>query len=105
MLTPDFAYCHVVTLEKYLGREINRETYGAPVAVRARIDMSRKRTYRQGGQAAQEIVATGTVFLPANAKVDAQDRLTFGNTTYTVIESRPCYWLDGSINHVEVLIQ
>lgn len=102
MLTPDFAYCHVVTLEKYLGREINRETYGAPVTVRARVDMSRKRTYRQSGQEAQEIVAVGKAFLPAGTDVSPNDKLTFGNRTFVVIESAPRFWFDGAVNHVEV---
>ena len=105
MLTPDFAFCHTVTLERYTGRVINRGTYAAPVQMRARVNMGRKRTYRQSGEASQEIIVEGTVFLPADAIVSPQDRLTFAGRAYTVIESRSRYWLDGSVNHVEVLIQ
>lgn len=105
MLTPDFAFCHTVTIERWKGRAISKDEYDAPVTVRARVNLGRKKTWRQTGTAMQEIIASGTVFLPAGTTLSPNDRLTFGGVRYSVIESRPRYWLDGSVNHVEATIQ
>lgn len=105
MFTPDFAFCHTVTIEKWKGRAISRDEYGAPVTAKARVNLGRKKVWRQTGEAAQEVIASGTAYLPADIDVLPQDRLTFGGHRYTVIESRPRYWFDGSINHVEAVFQ
>lgn len=105
MLTPDFAFCHIVTIEHWKGREINREVYDDPVTVKARVNLGRKKTWRQSGMSVDEVIASGTVYLPAGTKVSPQDKITFGGMRYSVIESRPRYWFDGTENHVEVTIQ
>lgn len=95
MLAPDFAFCHIVTIEHWKGREINREVYDDPVTVKARVNLGRKKTW----------LRSGTVYLPAGTKVSPQDKITFGGMRYSVIESQPRYWFDGTENHVEVAIQ
>lgn len=105
MLTPDFAFCHTVTISKYEGRVLNEDRYGAPVTVSGRVNIGKKRTYLRSGQAAREIVASGTAFFPAAAQVAPNDKLTFGGATYIVVESRPRFDFGGSINHVEVVFQ
>ena len=104
MLTPDFAYCHTVNLEKWTGREINRETYAPPVPLRGRVNFANKRTFLRTGQAAQEIVASGTVFLPAGTDVAPEDKLTFQGKTYKVVSVQPGFWFDGRETHVEAVI-
>lgn len=105
MLTPNFAFCHTVTISKYEGRVLNEDRYGTPVTVSGRVNIGKKRTYLQSGQAVREIVASGTAFLPASAQAAPNDKLTFGGTSYIVVESRPRFDFGGSINHVEVVFQ
>lgn len=104
MLTPDFAYCHTVTLEHWTGREISKETYGPPVTLRCRVNLANKRVNVSNGGAGQEIVASGTVFLPAGTIVAPEDRLTFRGNAYKVVSVQPGFWFDGRETHVEAVI-
>ena len=104
MLTPDFAFCHTAMLERWQGRELNRETYGPPEQVRCRINLRRQRTWIQGGSAAQEAVASAKVYLPGGTQIDVQDRLTAFGRRYTVNEVMRRFNLDGTENHVEAVL-
>ena len=106
MLTPDFAYHHEITLERFAGMDINQNTYAPPVNFRGRVNFANKRTWIRTGQAAQETVASGTVFLPASAagNVAPEDRISFDGKQYKVVSVQPGYWIDGKITHVEVVI-
>ena len=105
MFVPDFAFCHPVTIEKWKGRAISRDEYGAPTETKARVNLGRKKVWKQTGEAAQEVITAGAVYLPAGTDIAPQDRRTYAGHRYTVIESRPRYWLDGAVNHVEATIQ
>ena len=104
MLTPDFTFAHSVTLEKWKGRGISADEYGAPVQVPCRVNL--KRVYAvSGGAATAVVVANGTVFMPADTDVHEKDRLTFMGNTYLVSAVQPSYdWL-GGLNHIEVEIK
>ena len=104
MLTPDFAYCHVITMEQWKGREINRDTYAPPITFRGRVNLANKRIFLRSGNATQETVASGTVFLPAGTHVAPEDRITFNGKSYKVVSVQPGYWFDGSQTHVEAVI-
>ena len=106
MLTPNFAFCHTIELEHWNGREINRDTYSPPKTMRGRINLENKRTWLRTGQAAQEIVASGTVFLPASVatEIAPEDRITFNGKQYKVISVQLGYWINGDITHVEAVI-
>lgn len=106
VLTPDFAYHHEITLERFTGRDINKNTYAPPVTLRGRVNFANKRTWLRTGQAANEIVASGTVFLPASAaeNVAPEDRISFNGKQYKVVSAQPAYWIDGKVTHVEVVI-
>lgn len=106
MLTPDFAYNHEITLERFTGMDINKNTYAPPVTLRGRVNFANKRTFIRTGQAGQETVASGTVFLPASAagNVAPEDRISFDGKQYKVVSVQPAYWIDGKITHVEVVI-
>ena len=105
MFTPDFAYCHTVTLEQWTGREINRETYGPPRDIRGRVNLASKRIFLNNGGAGQEIIAAGTVFPPAGTQVSPEDRITFQGKPYKVASVQPGFWFDGRETHVEVVFQ
>lgn len=106
VLTPDFAYHHEITLERFMGMDINKNTYAPPVTLRGRVNFATKRTFVKDGQAAQEIVASGTVFLPASAaeNVAPEDRISFDGKQYKVVSVQPGHWIDGKITHVEAVI-
>lgn len=106
MLTPNFAYHHEITLERFTGMDINKNTYAPPVTLRGRVNFANKRTLIRTGQAAQETIASGTVFLPASAagNVAPEDRISFDGKQYKVVSVQPGYWIDGKITHVEVVI-
>lgn len=105
MLMPDFAFCHTVTIERWKGRNISKDEYAAPVTVKARVNLGAKKTWRQTGTAMQEVIASGKVYLPAGTAIAPNDKLVFGGVRYAVIAAQPRYWLDGSVNHVEAVIQ
>lgn len=104
MLTPDFAYCHTITLERWKGRQISKDTFAPPQTIRARVNLTSKRTWLRTGQAAQETVASGTVFLPAGTEIAPDDRLSFNGKAYKVVSVQPGYWFDGRETHVEAVI-
>lgn len=104
MLTPDFTFCHTATLERWQGREVNRETYGPPEPVRCRINMRRQRTWRQSGSTSQEAVASAKAYFPAGTQIDVQDRVTAFGRRYTVNEVAPRFNLGGEVNHVEAVL-
>lgn len=104
MLTPDFAYCHEITLERFTGMDINKNTYAPPVPLRGRVNLTSKRVNLSNGGAGQEIVASGTVFLPAGTEVAPEDKLTFQGKTYKVVSVQPGFWFDGRETHVEAVI-
>lgn len=105
MLTPLFAYCHTVTIERWKGRNISKDEFTAPLTVKARVNLGSKKVWRQIGTAMQEIIAKGKVYLPPGVELAPNDRITFQGNKYTVIESTPRFWLDGAVNHVEAIIQ
>lgn len=105
MLKPDFAYCHTVTLEQWTGRKVSRETYGPPRDIRGRVNLTNKRVFLNNGGAGQEIIAAGTVFLPAGTEVAPEDKLTFRGKAYKVVSVQPGLWFDGRETHVEAVFQ
>ena len=104
MFTPDFAMNHTATVEKWLGRGVSADEYGAPVAVRCRVNLKRKYAV-SGASAVASVVALGTVFLPADTDIAEKDRLTFNGRTYIVTACQPAFELSGAVNHIEVDIQ
>lgn len=105
MLTPDFAFNQVITVERWIRRDINEDVYAAPETARCRVNFARKRTLVKSGSSTSEVIAAGTVFMPAGTRLAAMDRLTFDGQLYHALSVQPCYdWL-GKENHVEVVIQ
>lgn len=105
MLTPDFAMNQVITVERWMRRDINEDVYAAPETLRCRVNFARKRTLVKSGSSTSEVVAVGTVFMPAGTRLAAMDRLTFAGQLYHAVEVRPCFDWTGAENHVEVVIQ
>lgn len=106
MLTPDFTFHHTVTIRPWLRRGISANEYGPEEIHKCRVNFKRKKTYRntQSG-AAQEVVASGTVFLSAGVRVPPESEVWFGGRRYSALSCQPCYDWRGVENHVEVEIQ
>lgn len=79
--------------------------YGPPEVLRCRVDFGQKKVRSNASGAAQEVIATGTVFFSAGVDIRPEDEIVFDGRRYTVLSSRPCYDLFGSENHVEVVLQ
>ena len=109
MLKPDFTYHHEVTVYPWLRRGIKADEYGDPVKIRCRVNFKRKLSYGAAGgttaTAADETVATGTVFMPAGTRVSPKDKLVFNGREYAVLSCLPSHEFNGNENHVEVEIQ
>lgn len=105
MLTPDFAFCHIATVRRWLGRGVKDNEYGPPETLRCRVNFKQKKVHRQVSSATQEVVASGTVFFPAGVNLKPEDEIVFAGNRHTVLSAMPCYDCFGNENHVEVDIQ
>lgn len=105
MLTPDFTYRQTITARKWLRRGVSSNEYGPEETLKCRVDFKRKKTYRIQQSAAQEVIASGTVFLSAGVRLPPESELLFEGQRYTVLSCQPCYDWTGTENHVEVEIQ
>lgn len=96
-------FIHTVTVRPWLGQGVMGPEYGGAVALRCRVDFTRRKT-KSLGAAAQEIIASGAVFCPAGTRMEPESLIEFDGQTYTALSCRPCHdWLGE--NHVEVEIQ
>lgn len=106
MLKPDFLFHQTIRVQPWLGRGVNANRYGPEVTYRCRVDFRRKRTYRRIERAAQEVIAVGTAYLPAGARVPPESLIWLDGQRYSALACRICLDpLSGEENHVEVDIQ
>lgn len=105
MLTPDFAFCHIATVRRWLGRGVKDNEYGPSETLRCRVNFKQKKVHWQSSSATQEVVASGTVFFPAGVNLKPEDEIVFAGNRHTVLSAMPCYDCFGNENHVEVDIQ
>ena len=103
-MQPNFMFCHTVTIEPYLRRDISRDVYGEPKIVSCRINPTAKLTH-SGTSPQEETYAAGTIYMDAGADVHNRDRVTVNGEPHTVLTVTTRYNLNGSVNHIEVLYQ
>ena len=104
MLRPDFTFIHTVTLKRLTGAGIDGPVYAAPETIRCRVELGQKKAKTQGatGGANQEVIASGTVFMPAGTRMEPQSIIQSGSRAFSVLSVEPIY--DLTENHVEVTI-
>ena len=105
MLKPDFLFKQTVTIRRWLRRGVSGNEYADPEQIKCRVNFRRKLSFRQNGTAANEVVAIGTIMMPAGLRLKPEDELTFEGTRYFILSCLPCYDCFGNENHVEVEIQ
>lgn len=104
MLKPNFLFIHTVTLRRFLGAGMDGNNYGAPETIRCRVELSQKKVKVQGttGGANQEVIAAGTIYMPAGARMEPQSLIQCGSRSFSVLSVEPIFDLTES--HVEVTI-
>ena len=100
MLRPDFAFIHTVKLQKWIKQGMNGPEYAKPETLRCRVNFNRHKT-AAGGNAGQEVIASGTVWFAAGIRMEPESLIEFEGRTYSVLSCLPCYDFHGE-NHVEV---
>ena len=104
MLTPAFAMRQTCTVKRWKERGISADVYEEPTEVKCRISMGRKLAKESANYGSTEVVADGTLYLPAGTQIKPKDIVVFGGQEYRVITSRPRYDFSGAENHVEVTV-
>ena len=103
-MTPAFAFIHTATVRKWTGFDLNAPTYASPVTIKCRVELEQKKVKRQGtsGGAVQEVIASGTVFMPAGTRMEPDSTITWDGRTFTVLSVEPIFGFVET--HVEVTI-
>ena len=104
MLKPNFLFIHTVTLRRFLGAGMSGNNYGEPETIRCRVELSQKKFKVQGttGGANQEVIASGTIYMPAGSRLEPQSMIQCGSRAFSVLSVEPIWDLTES--HVEVTI-
>jgi len=92
------------TVRRWKERGISTDVYEAPVEVKCRISMGRKLVKESSNYGSTEVVADGTLYMPAGTQIKPKDVVLFGGLEYRVIMSQPRYDFTGAENHVEVTV-
>ncbi|MEG1515152.1 MAG: hypothetical protein RSD95_09735 [Clostridia bacterium] len=103
MLKPDFTFVHSAVIRPWLRHGLTGPEYGSPISLRGRFDFSRTKT-KSANAAAQEVIASGTVFFPAGTRLEPESLIAFDGKSYSVLSARPCFGWGGE-SHVEVTIR
>ena len=104
MLKPNFLFIHSVTLRRFLGAAIDGNSYADPETIRCRVELMQKKVKVQGttGGANQEVIASGTIYMPAGSRLEPQSMIQCGSRAFSVLSVEPVWDLTES--HVEVTI-
>lgn len=103
-MTPAFAFIHTATVRKWTGFDINAPTYASAITVKCRVELEQKKVKRlsTAGGAAQEVIASGTVFMPAGTRMEPDSLITWDGHTFSVLSVEPIFGFAET--HVEVTI-
>lgn len=103
-MTPTFAFIHTASVRKWTGYGMNAPTYAAAETVKCRVELEQRKVKRQGtaGGAVQEVIASGTVFMPAGTRMEPDSLITWDGRTFTVLSVEPIFGFAET--HVEVTI-
>lgn len=103
MRLPDYLLTHEVQVEPYLGTAGHGPSYGPPVTWPAFVDATHKVVRTSAGE---EVTATATVYLQADAAVGDEDRVTVAGRPARVVSIAR---RDGrglpTPDHLEVAVQ
>jgi hypothetical protein len=102
MRIPPWMLPQTVTVTPYLGRTGEGPSYGAPFAVRCRVELSTRYTSTNAGD---DVEAIATIFAAPDAPVTVEDLVTLPDgRPGTVIAIDKPGGPGGAVHHVEILV-
>lgn len=98
---PATVFRQEISIEDYQGSTAYGPKFGAPRAVRCRIEGRRRRVVRANGV---ELVSSATALVPHDEVIPLESRVTWQARSYEVVDVLPQVGATGRVSHFEVLL-
>lgn len=102
MRIPAWMLVHIAQYEPHEGNTAFEPVYGAPVALRCRIEPKRTLYRTREGD---EVMASAVLFAAPDEPITEQGRVTWAGVTYTVLSVDRLPGPSGAIHHLECVLQ
>lgn len=105
MITPERWMRHQAQIFPWKGQGLSAPEYGEPFSSKCLLSLGRKLGWRQRINSTQEVLGKGKAYFPAGTPLHPNDRLEIQGQRYMALSVQPRYNPDGTVNHIEVIVQ